>query len=185
VHQSIPRIRRYFPTWPPNTRIASLGAGTASVLAGYHLTTALMPEKKFTSESFVNLPEFFEISQKKILLIRGMGGKTLLAETLQSRHAHLFHAIVYKRELPPDKTQELSRIFQQKIDAIVSTSEENLANLWKIAAESDKPKLRATPLLVISENMVALAEKLGFSTLILTDNPQDETIVRTLLGKPS
>lgn len=102
---------------------------------------------------------------RKVLIIRGEGGRELLAQTLTQRGAEVVYAEVYRRARPAADPQLIKKIWQaERPDAIVITSGEGLQNLIDMTDPADQNILLHTPLVVLSTRLQTLAQTLGFTS---------------------
>ncbi|HEY9148355.1 MAG TPA: uroporphyrinogen-III synthase, partial [Gammaproteobacteria bacterium] len=139
----------------------------------------LVPESQFDSEGLLALPGLQAVRGKRILILRGNGGRELMAATLRDRGAQVDYAEVYRRE-PPD-TAAAEAGWLGKTDIITVTSSEALQNLVALTDVAQRPQLLAKPLVVVSERAAALAHALGFkSPALVTPQTSDEAIVEAV-----
>jgi uroporphyrinogen-III synthase len=166
--------------WPKETLLAAVGKGTARALreAGYQVD--LQPEAHFDSEGLLALPALSEMSGKRVIIVRGEGGRALLGDQLSARGAQVSYAEVYRRLRPETDPSSLLANWAAQVDLVTATSGEVLANLVAILGRTGWPLLRQSPLLVISERMQQQAKDLGFSTTLLAGNASNEAIVQRL-----
>ncbi len=66
------------------------------------------------------------------------------------------------------------------MDVIVLTSGEALQNLLDIAGENTTKVLNSVTLVVISDRIRKMADKRGFSRILVTEEPGDTAIVKTI-----
>jgi uroporphyrinogen-III synthase len=166
---------------PGRTLIAAIGGGTAKALeqAGFHVD-AFPPEDMWSSEGLLALPEFQQVSGKKIALMRGEGGREYLEQSLRNRGAIVSQIVVYRRVKPDlDTDVYIKLIVEHAIDYIVATSSEGLRNLIEMLLPA-WAELHAINLVVISHNMQVLAAELGFEKIILAKNPSRSAIMDAL-----
>lgn len=167
----------------PNTRLGAVGAGTAAAMVKAGLPAPIAPATGFNSESLLAMPEFANVSNKKALVVRGEGGREVLANTLRQRGAQVEYAEVYRRQCPNIALDsELSEEDRQRIDVAVATSNEGLQNLYDMAGERLRAWLSTLPLIVMSERAVELARALGFKhTPRVVRLPGNDGILKTLI----
>lgn len=182
VYHSIEKIHRYYPQWPAMTKIAAIGEGTASALYDVHLTAHITPATDFSSEALLKMPELQQVADRQIILIKGLDGNTLLANTLHQRHADVLEIQVYERLLPHYSQEKISSILAKNITAIIAASDETLINLWKLVNDEHKKILRRIPLVIVSEKMRRTAEYFGFLTTLFMPDARNETIITALRG---
>ena len=122
-----------------------------------------------------------KIHNKKILIIRGVGGRELLVENLMTRGAIVNCVEIYKRIIPKYSEHEINKIWQKIPDAIVITSNDVLSNLI-VLLSSYKTGLLSIPLITMSNRITAHARKIGFnSEICIVDEKNDDGILRSLL----
>ena len=83
--------------WPADVRIAAVGAATARALEDRGLHVTHCPETGFTSEALLALPALRDMSGRRVLILRGDGGREQLRETLTARGAQVDYLEVYQR----------------------------------------------------------------------------------------
>jgi len=87
---------------------------------------------------------------------------------------------VYNRALPvADDAIVTEKLQQGCLHAITISSGEALKNLMAIISTELHDKLRAVPLIVISNRIKGLAKEIGFKTIVVTDGPSDAAIIKT------
>jgi len=168
---------------PDAARIACVGRGTAEELRVHGARVDLLPSTGANSEALLAELAAVDVAGMDILVIRGVGGRELLADTLRSRGAHVHYLEVYRRALPDSDPDILSRAWQDiGIDAIVVTSLDGLRNLHRLVSDADREQLKNTKLFVVSPAMVELCADLGYKLKpVLVKSPADDDIVTGLL----
>lgn len=151
-----------FSTLPPKLKLAAIGPGTARALVAHGRKPDMLPRDGTNSEALLKLKALNGVSNKRILIVRGQGGRELLAETLEERGADVDYAEVYRRSAPRPDHSELGNWFRNgKVDAIAVTSREALLNLERMLSPALTPYLRSAQLLVSSAQVIKLAGALG------------------------
>ncbi len=167
---------------PQRLQIAAVGKATAAALQQLGVEVAILPQQRFDSEGLLATPALQAVAGKQILIVRGEGGRELLAETLRSRGASVTYAEAYRRALPQtDPAPLLQAWADTEIDAAVITSNQSLDNLITLVGEAGYPYLLETPLVVISQRTAEVAVERGFHhPPLLTSTPSDPAILATL-----
>lgn len=145
---------------PPALTLAAVGKQTAAQLSQRYQHPILTPATQADSEALLALPALQQVTGKHILIIRGDGGRELLAETLAQRGAHVEYAEVYRRVRPSGDLAPLQG--QQPIYLLTATSNASLQNLYDMATVPQRGWLLQLPLIVIGQRCVTLAAQLGF-----------------------
>ena len=149
-------------TLPAKLKVAAIGPGTARALTARGRKPDILPRDGANSEALLRLKSLNKVAGKRILIVRGLGGRELLAETLEERGAYVEYAEVYRRNVPRIDQAELTQWFRQgKLDLIAVTSRDALLNLERMLSPGLTPYFKSAQLLVPSARMVKLATALG------------------------
>ena len=163
-------------------KIAAIGESTKKNLNDLGVHVDICPKSNFTSESLLQEIRSNNIVDKKIIIIKGVGGRNYLHEEL-SKDNYTFNDLdVYERELPSNLNYLSMRIFLD-ITHICVTSIAVLDNLIKI---SDILKFE------VSENITFIAgnsriaevvkERFPRNKIMVSLNPSNKEMLNTILG---
>lgn len=140
---------------PAQLKFAAIGPTTAASLQGFGIAEILTPLERFDSEALLALPALQQMQGQRVLIVRGVGGREVLAETLKQRGADVVFGECYRRVNPQSSAQVLAQAYDNgKLQGIVVTSSEALRFLLDLA--QDAAWLKATPLFV---NHARIAEQ--------------------------
>lgn len=165
---------------PLDLQIAAIGEATAARLDDFGLPVSLVPESRFDSENLLALNALSNMQGKSVIIVRGLGGRELLKQTLEQRGAQVEYAEVYQRRIPKRNAGNLLQGWENMVDAVTITSSELLDNLLHMLGERGLEKLSQTPLLVLSERTADYAESLGCRRLMLAAQAGDRGILEAL-----
>jgi uroporphyrinogen-III synthase len=184
---AVNRTLEQFPgkrDWPKSVRIAVIGKRSAEELKRFGLTADLFPQQKFNSEALLALPDMQQVGGQRMVIFRGSEGREMLADTLRRRGARVEYAEAYRRVRPHSDGSELLRRWRQGLVNIVSVnSAESLRNLVQMLGKAGESLLTGTPLLVVNERMLVLAEELGFQhPPVVANNATDKAVLDALLA---
>jgi uroporphyrinogen-III synthase len=180
IFTSANAVTAVMPYWPAQKpwSVFAIGPGTAQALAASSITAQLPKDGEYSSEGLLRLPALQSVSQQKIVIFSGLGGKDLLEKMLTAKGAHVQKIAVYQR-VRPSTINTLD--WQQGIDFLISTSCESLESLCAMINPADQSILKHTQLVVISEKMRNLAIRLGFTKLpLVAKNASDAEILQVL-----
>lgn len=167
---------------PARLELAAIGKATAQALARFGAERCLRPEADFTSEGLLALSRFHRVTGQRLVIVRGEGGRTLLADSLAARGARVAVAEVYRRERPEGDAQALlERWAGGGVGAVLVTSTETLLNLFDMLDGAGQDYLRDTPLIAPSVRIRQTAAKYGCRRLLVARNASDEALLRALL----
>lgn len=180
VYASIPSIRQQWPHFPPHVKLAAVGSGTAKALTEAGYIVEACPRIEWNSEGLLELEIFQQVQGKNIMIVRGEGGRDILANTLTARGAHLSHLIAYERVLPSINTDACEKLLAaHQIDAVVCTSCDGVRH-YKQLLPASWLFIKEIPMVVMSERIKILARDLDFQTIWVTRNASPDAILEIL-----
>lgn len=168
--------------WPQQVKVAAVGASSAAALREHGLAPDLVPVHQYNSEALLALDELQDMQGRRVVILRGNGGREQLRDTLRARGAQVDYVEVYRRVCPATDTQLMRSLLQPgALDVITVTSNETLQNLFSMAGGGGQPQLRTLPLVVASERQAQLAQQLGFEhAALVAENAGDAAIVEAV-----
>lgn len=168
--------------------LAAVGPATLRALnqAGYRV--AILPSAGFDSEGLLADARLQSLAGRRVLIVKGVGGRDLLESVLAQRGAAVTLATVYeRRRSAPDESQcarIAGLITDGTLEAVTATSLEIGASL--VALGSEHPVLLA-PLqqchwVVPGERVAAGLRSLGLTApLIVAASAEDQSLVDALV----
>lgn len=179
-------IDDYWPQLPIRVQWLAIGKQTAATLANYGIDAETTP-LGYDSEALLASPLLQQVAGQKILIVRGLGGREILAETLRARGAQVDYADLYQRTCPDYEDNEIeAALFQPLPDALLITSGEGLDNLLRLATGNHQ-QFRLQPLLtrtlvVPSHRIAERAAQAGFTRIRTAAGPDDQAMIEALLA---
>jgi len=169
VDFSVPAILASRP-WPPGLQAAAIGQSSVARLASYGIEHTVAPPERFDSEALLELPEFqaARIGARRVLILRGNGGRELLADTLRERGATVDYATCYHRSAPIDGAALQALWHGDRLDALTISSSEGLRNLVDLLDAPGRERLRTTPVFVPHQRIAEVAAAFGLQRVVLT-----------------
>jgi uroporphyrinogen-III synthase len=170
---------------PAHSQLAAIGHATARALEAQGLTVHAVPERASESEGLLALDAFVEVAGRRILIVKGQGGRVLLREELARRGADVDTAEVYRRvRARPDAAalEGLARASARRM-VVATTSVETLEALLAIVPESHIPGMRDACLLVPGERVAGAAERCGWrGRLVVAESAEDAAMIAALIA---
>ncbi|MGD2112755.1 MAG: uroporphyrinogen-III synthase [Gammaproteobacteria bacterium] len=150
-------------SWPASVQIAAVGLASNAALERYGLRASLVPVHEYSSEGLLALDALADMRGRRVVILRGNGGRDILFEGLSRRGARVEYVEVYRRARPDVDPETVLELLQPgNLTAITATSNETLQNLFDMAGATGQPLLRNIPLVVASPRQAAFAGQLGF-----------------------
>jgi len=172
-------IDEYWPQLPLGVSWYAIGRRTAEVLADYGIT-AFHSKNGYDSEALLAAEPLQAVDGQKILIMRGQGGRELLADTLRQRGAQVEYADLYQRQCPHYAEAQLDEVFATPPDAMLVTSAEALDNLQALAGPR-LTSLQQHPLIVPSERIASLARQQSWQLVRVAEGPDDSAMIQALM----
>lgn len=164
---------------PPAEIVIAMGPATQEALANIGVPS-VAPSAPYHSESILAMAELQDVTNKKIAIISGAGGRNALHETLAERGASVDKIDVYERYCPTVNPNALAP-FWAAIDKIILLYSVNSAeNLWTLVPRDKHEQLAQIPMLVISQRVADSAPLEPVHTVIVANNATDDAILDTL-----
>ena len=170
-------------SWPKNVHYMAVGHKTAAALATATRQKVITPPTRCDSEGLLALPELKQVCDRKILILRGNGGRELIYQTLNQRNAAVSYCETYQRCWLALDGESLCQTWQaQQVSALVVTSGEQLTQLSGLIPEQDLAWFFQCHLFVPSQRIANQADELGFEH-ISTVGSAANTALFTFLSK--
>lgn len=160
--------------------LAAVGKRTAQTLAEAGYPVDVVPDASFDSEGLLDTPELKAVAGRRIVILRGNGGRELLADTLAERGATVDFAEVYQRRCPDTDPAPLIRRWRDDVDLVTVTSNILLDNLFRMLGEAGQPLLQQTPMIVVSDRMRRHARELGCREVYLARSADEQDLLEAI-----
>ncbi len=182
IRYANPMLKRNNLSWPTQLSYYAIGRTTALALhtaSRLHVTYPPMGE---TSEMLLSLPDLQNVSGKKVLLLRGNGGRELLGQSLAERGASVTFCECYQRSPVYYNGSEQSADWQRAgVDILVITSGEMLQQIYTLVPDYYRSSwLLRCRLIVVSDRIATLAAQMGWSDIRVAENADNDALIRAL-----
>jgi uroporphyrinogen-III synthase len=167
-------------------KLATVGPATAVALRRAGCGVDLTPGVSFDSEQLLAAEPFRAVAGQRILLVRGTGGRELLAETLRARGAEVVIAEVYERAraVPPEgAVAALEAAWSRgEVKVVIATSAEVLKALIEILSPAGRGLLERTVILAGGTRITQAARDMGVKgELVTASSPESGALVAALV----
>jgi uroporphyrinogen-III synthase len=168
--------------------LAAMGPATARALnhAGYRVAVLPPPDGTFDSESLLRHPRLEHPAGRRILIIKGSGGRPFLQDELACRGAEVAAVDVYQRVPATPCPAVLSALLESfvggAVQVITATSLEIAGNLLGMATPALRDEFERVLWLVPGERIAAGLRERGLSSpLLLAESAEDHDLVAALV----
>ena len=166
--------------------LAAIGPATARALAEAGHPVAVLPEGGFDSERLLADPGLRHPAGRRIVIVKGAGGRDQLEQELRARGAQVRNVEVYRR-LPatptPDRLRAVLGLFEAgAVHAVTATSLEIGAALLGMADAALRGRLESVHWIVPGTRVAAGLARLGLGApLLQAASAEDQDLVDALL----
>jgi uroporphyrinogen-III synthase len=161
-------LQEYWPQWPVGLKWYAVGVATAMRLTAFGID-AIVPDTH-TSEGILALEALSAVDSSKILIVRGVGGRTTLGEALAQRGASVDYLEVYRRRQVMLRAEEKRDLAATGSIVAPVYSGETLEAL----AANLGPDKTGIYLIVPSTRVAGIASSLGFEAIVTAASAADE-----------
>lgn len=153
------------PPLPASIGLLAVGPATAAELRQRGVANVQLPASGADSEALLALPLLAEprVRGRRVVIVRGDGGRALLGDTLRARGAEVEYVEVYRRCPNPDMQARLPELWrEQPPQGIVVSSPAGLQALIDMTDAVHREQLYDCPLVAIGRHLAEQAGRLGF-----------------------
>jgi uroporphyrinogen-III synthase len=134
----------------------------------------ITPETGFDSEALFDALCSRPPAPRRVLIVRGQGGREWLGDALRRRGVEVAHLECYRRVVPAGNLDELLPRWRRGDRlAVTATSAEIVANLFSMAGAGGRSWLCRAPFFAVHPRVAAAAFACGVQTLFITGAGDD------------
>ena len=173
-------INTYWPQFPSAIEVIAVGPTTAGLVTDLLGCAVTKSAAGMTSEDLLALPALRDVNGKRIGILRGRGGRELLAESLRAKGAEVDYLEVYRRSPVRYTSDEINQLLRAaSLDVLSITSGESLLQLLAILGDN-KAEMSLLPLLVPSLRVAEQAQQAGFNSVINANGADASSFIAAL-----
>lgn len=157
--------------------VLAVGEATAGALRLRGVTGVRTPIGRFDSEGLLACPQLAagRVAGRLVAVVKGEGGRDLLAGELRSRGAEVLEANVYRRQAPAAMAETLELV-RDSVDVVTATSAETLESLLDAAPWTTSWLARRT-VVTVSERIARLGRARSLSRIAVARGADAASIV--------
>lgn len=170
VSLGVGAMEDYWPQWPLGVHWLAVGEATAAAMTAAGLP-AEHPDAGHDSESVLALDCLRDLREKKVLVLRGEGGRELFGQRLRDRGARVDYISLYRRVC--DGSVEWPR---EAVAAVLVTSVES----WHCLQQKAAASLSRALVVAGSERIAGAVRADGHERVVAAVSPRDEDMLECL-----
>jgi len=169
-------------------KVFAVGPITAKRLINKNIKVDCFPKVNASSKELLAMQECSELINKKILIVRGKGGSETLKNHLRELN-QVDYLEVYDRvpcKFTKLHAESMEVFFNSPEGVLMASSNESLSsivNLFKLYSSNNFNEFKSRKLIVFSQKIKVLADKLGFKNIKVTLNPSDQDLINELINE--
>ncbi len=132
------------------------------------------------SEHLLALPELNDVAGKRVVILRGNGGRELIFDELTKRGAYVHYLQLYQRQYRAVESAAIAQWQRAQIDTMIVTSAEQLEHLVSAIPNAQLSWVKQQRLLVPSERIAKQAIALGFNNVTNSQGASNSTLFAAL-----
>lgn len=163
--------------------IIAIGCATQTALFELGINSITSEQSQQHSEGILSLDILQRVKGKKVVIVRGEGGREKLADELMLRGAHVDYCHAYRRIKPANLSGGLGEHWQQAgVNIILISSGEILENLLQVVKQADLPWLESCKLIVPSARVAMLAREAGLTNIVNAASASKNAMLAAILS---
>lgn len=169
------------------TTVAAIGPTTKAAIESSGRQVDIVPTQGFDSEHLLQEAALQNVSGKNIRIIRGEGGRELLADALRERGATVDYLAVYRRATRIYSPSLLSGLEHRwrggQVNCVIAMSVDTLGKILEILPGGCRELLSNTPLVTPSARVIQTAsDRIPEAKVFLAESPKTDDMVRALIA---
>lgn len=174
-------IDQYWPQLPAGIHWFAIGQATARALAEHGLM-AEAPRAAMDTEELLSSQPLQDLSEQKVIIFKGVGGRTTLADNLKQRGAKVDYCELYQRRWQEQSVAAVARhdFGLQAGDITLAYSGESAELILKTLQQAGRQEILTRPIVVPGQRVAGIAAQLGFERVITAQNATDQAMLEAL-----
>ena len=176
---AVQSLAEQYPTLPAHAKLFAVGEQTAQAIETHFSRKADFPEQQ-DSEGLLALKALQDLDAKQCVLVKGKGGRTLIATTCKSRGAILNQCVVYERAAIEETADSwLDHWREQQITAIVLSSNAAIDAVFNTQSEQHLDWLKQRDFYLVSQRSCDYLQQeyqIAETQIYLADGASDDVV---------
>ncbi|WP_158587164.1 uroporphyrinogen-III synthase [Motilimonas pumila] len=162
--------------WPSQAQYLAVGQRTAATWYQLAGVSALHPAHS-DSENLLALPQLNPVSNARVLILKGNGGRPLIEACLTARGAEVTCVECYLRQsVTLEPAISFAKWQDNEINSVIITSGEMLTSLMSQVPSEYLEWMQRLTLIVASQRIKAIASSAGFNNIWVADGASHQAL---------
>ncbi|RYZ85503.1 MAG: uroporphyrinogen-III synthase [Moraxellaceae bacterium] len=182
----------HWPQLPIGIDFFAVGDTTARQLSAIGICVTDLAQTQtgaMTSETLLQSPALQKVANEKVVIFRGVGGRSHLGDELTARGAQVHYCELYERHMPKQSFEDFAQVFEKNDSHVITLhSGEALENFCEVVnkytagdVESKTRILNNCMLLLPSARILEQAHAAGFAQTFAAQNATDVSMLQGLM----
>ena len=182
VDFGVPLLEDAGSSWPSKAAYYAIGQATYdALLAAVPDACHAVMTRAMNSEGLLKLNSLQQINKHKVIIFRGIGGRTFLGQQLAKRGAKISYAQSYVREVVQHSMSRWHQIAGYNWHALAFNSGETIdAFIQQAQQYADHDFWCTVPTIVPSKRVKSIARQHRFERVVLADNASDLAVMSAI-----
>ncbi|MFY8301118.1 uroporphyrinogen-III C-methyltransferase [Pseudoalteromonas sp. SS15] len=176
---AVQSLAEQYSTLPAHAKLFAVGEQTAQAIEAHFSRKADFPQQQ-DSEGLLALKALQDLDAKQCVLVKGKGGRTLIAKTCKSRGAILNQCVVYERAALEETADGwLDHWREQQITAIVLSSNAAIDAVFNTQSEQHLDWLKQRDFYLVSQRSCDYLQQeyqIAETQIYLADGASDDAV---------
>ena len=176
---AVQSLAEQYPTLPAHAKLFAVGEQTAQTIETHFSRKADFPEQQ-DSEGLLSLKALQDLDAKQCVIVKGKGGRTLIATTCKSRGAILNQCVVYERAALEETADSwLDHWREQQITAIVLSSNAAIDAVFNTQSEQHLGWLKQRDFYLVGQRSCDYLQQeyqIAETQIYLADGASDDAV---------
>lgn len=169
-------IQQHGLSWPSQSQYFAVGQRTATKWQQLANIQALYPAHS-DSENLLALPQLNQVSNARVLILKGNAGRPLIESHLTQNGAQVTSVECYLRQgVVIDPTTSLAKWQDNEINSVIITSGEMLTSFMSQVPSEYLSWIQQLTLIVASQRIKAIALQAGFNNIWVADGASHQAL---------
>ncbi len=161
--------------------VGAVGPSTAAALIDHGVAVRAAPAIGGGAQALLAEPAFALHEGERVQIVRGQGGRRVLAKALHERGIAYYEVVVYARTQAAATLSIPTDWYAQALDYTVITSVSGLTYLFGMVEQAALEWIQRSQLITVSQRIAERARSKGFDRVVVANGADDQAISQAIM----